>query len=542
MLIGNTFYLAGCASEPSMTSSVYAVNIPFLAETLKARAKNESGRDVAPLVPPELPTLWVYGMSGVCDNFTETQEVYCRYRFHPPHDILTGVEESLQDSFSRRNGHDDNHNATESELLNTVLASWNETLASLDPSGFAADRGTVDYLFRISARCGIVGLTTDLLWPLIALMTKGRGPLLSLTCLVGAVVGFVTWDLAKRASDLGSIGPSLGKSYNYGVEGQVIVASFRLTLWAIVSIVWCVKGNGTACGLGSERRRSTTWYSGTTTTTSYPVRFNYPPTVRLGSTQSSPAVTSQSSASRKRQSVFGSQLSPAPPTPLPSVPEQWSEDNPGGPSQPSTELPAMRRVTLNSRDSDDESLPKEEIAYQGERYVYDWFEGCELPNWSSDNWTSGMRARLGFGTMSAEQESGHADFTYEDVSGELLHVLRRAGLDLPDADERATYHLEVKATLGPCDEVKMRVSEDQVTLMNRYNQPGTGHVYILVRVFNLSGTPFMRLFLDPRSHPDLVWGMLQNGYYKVRTRNTNSSNIVNLLEPPEKGVKAVEDV
>jgi hypothetical protein len=44
------------------------------------------------------------------------------------------------------------------------------------------------------------------------------------------------------------------------------------------------------------------------------------------------------------------------------------------------------------------------------------------------------------------------------------------------------------------------------------------NAYILVRVFDVEGSPRMRFFIDPRNHLGLRWGRLgEDGYYPVWT-------------------------
>ncbi|KAL1840065.1 hypothetical protein VTJ49DRAFT_841 [Mycothermus thermophilus] len=158
-------FLAGCTSNAMANFALYEVNVTSLAESLKAAG----GSDVAPLVPPELPTHWNIGISGRCDNFTTTGEVYCHRAFLPSQNVLTVVEESLRDSLRRRDGqgHEDQHD----ELVDRVLTSWNEALARHPTSsiGVIANRGTTEALLRTSAALTLIELVMGLGWPLIIL-------------------------------------------------------------------------------------------------------------------------------------------------------------------------------------------------------------------------------------------------------------------------------------------------------------------------------------------------------------------------------------
>jgi hypothetical protein len=53
--------------------------------------------------------------------------------------------------------------------------------------------------------------------------------------------------------------------------------------------------------------------------------------------------------------------------------------------------------------------------------------------------------------------------------------------------------------------------------MERYSNPDSGHAYILLRVYNLRDTPFMRILANPRSNSSLRWTGPVDGYYRVQT-------------------------
>lgn len=61
-------------------------------------------------------------------------------------------------------------------------------------------------------------------------------------------------------------------------------------------------------------------------------------------------------------------------------------------------------------------------------------------------------------------------------------------------------------------------------MMEMYAQR-RGHLYILVRVFNLSGTPYyLRFFVNLLTHPDLLWGEVTNEVVRVKSKGTKASN------------------
>ncbi|KAF5530972.1 hypothetical protein FMEXI_13212 [Fusarium mexicanum] len=75
-----------------------------------------------------------------------------------------------------------------------------------------------------------------------------------------------------------------------------------------------------------------------------------------------------------------------------------------------------------------------EIGFLGERFVYRMLQP-RIEDWTYENWTN------------------FSDFTYKDRFGQMKVLLREAGVDVvADWSHDTTFHLEVKATLGPCSE------------------------------------------------------------------------------------------
>jgi hypothetical protein len=154
--------------------------------------------------------------------------------------------------------------------------------------------------------------------------------------------------------------------------------------------------------------------------------------------------------------------------------------------------------------------------------MYSWFKD-RLTGWSPQNWTSRLRKHAGFPEFT-EPEWQYADFTYDDVGGDMLQLLRKEGVPVsPDWSARTRYHIEVKSTTAGCD-AEFFVSQYQVQRMHEYANDRF-NAYILVRVFqDQFPVPWIlmcrRFFVDPRPgvHPGLLWGPLRDdGYYRVRT-------------------------
>ncbi|KAI3575020.1 hypothetical protein IWW34DRAFT_883376 [Fusarium oxysporum f. sp. albedinis] len=139
-----------------------------------------------------------------------------------------------------------------------------------------------------------------------------------------------------------------------------------------------------------------------------------------------------------------------------------------------------------------------EIGFLGERFVYRMFQS-RIKDWTYENWTSKLRVEAGHPRFT-EREKDFSDFTYQDRFGQMKGVLREAGMDvIVEWTHNTKFHLEVKATLGPCSEPCF-VSQNQLDKMRQY-EGDLGNVYILIRVFQLEaeGGPSFRFFLNPWS-------------------------------------------
>ncbi|KAM0085838.1 hypothetical protein ACKRZS_001820 [Fusarium odoratissimum] len=92
-----------------------------------------------------------------------------------------------------------------------------------------------------------------------------------------------------------------------------------------------------------------------------------------------------------------------------------------------------------------------EIGFLGERFVYRMFQS-RIKDWTYENWTSKLRVEAGHPRFT-EREKDFSDFTYQDCFGQMKGVLREAGMDvIVEWTHNTKFHLEVKATLGPCSE------------------------------------------------------------------------------------------
>ena len=84
-----------------------------------------------------------------------------------------------------------------------------------------------------------------------------------------------------------------------------------------------------------------------------------------------------------------------------------------------------------------------------------------IADWSYKHWTSRLRVEAGHPRF-LERERDFSDFTYPDRFGHMKEALRNAGVDVnAEWSKKTTFHLEVKATLGPCEEAFF-VSQNQL--------------------------------------------------------------------------------
>jgi hypothetical protein len=89
------------------------------------------------------------------------------------------------------------------------------------------------------------------------------------------------------------------------------------------------------------------------------------------------------------------------------------------------------------------------------------------------------------------KEGDFADFTYQDINGQLTEILTTHGFicDVETwLESPPIYHLEVKSTSGPCKE-PFHMSNNQVTMVSFSNVLGNGTVKTLIRSRHVN-TPF----------------------------------------------------
>ncbi|KAL2124980.1 hypothetical protein VTJ04DRAFT_1345 [Mycothermus thermophilus] len=179
------FFVLGCATTPVAQYRAYHVNVSRLAQKLQSSAFIDTGVEVSPLLPPELPTFWYFGISdSLQDTFRRRGE------WQPNHDSEALAEESKNNT----------------ELLRTVLDSWNQTLASLSPSGLPGLQEELDFLFHA---CGVLALCTVLLdaGAIAAFVFKPLSLIGPLVLLFGVATGFAAAACETCAWKLSMAGP-----------------------------------------------------------------------------------------------------------------------------------------------------------------------------------------------------------------------------------------------------------------------------------------------------------------------------------------------
>ncbi|EWG44919.1 hypothetical protein FVEG_15755 [Fusarium verticillioides 7600] len=181
-------------------------------------------------------------------------------------------------------------------------------------------------------------------------------------------------------------------------------------------------------------------------------------------------------------------------------------------------VPASYQNILGSNSPRHENSPRalgvpsnryREIGFLGESFVYRMIQP-HIKDWTYENWTSKLRVEAGHPRFT-EREKDFSDFTYQDRFGQMKILLQEAGVDVVAGwSHDTTFHLEVKATLGPCSEPCF-VSQNQLDKMRQY-EGDLANVYILIRVFQMEaeGGPDFRLFVNP-------WSLYLTGALEFRS-------------------------
>ncbi|KAL2117918.1 hypothetical protein VTJ04DRAFT_7578 [Mycothermus thermophilus] len=272
------------AASPNLTVELYRVNVTKLANNLHVYVLNDTaGLDIEPpeppIVPPELPTYWVFGISGVCDvfNSTGTKNVYCRRDFGPTQKILEVVDASLRASVKRKHNNHTNQSlvnkrdaapplesdeaADNQNLINAVLSSWNATLNLLHPTRM--DQRIANIMLDTSAGTIAAAATLDLLafiTSLLACYGKAATAWALSLFAIGVIFALVGAAAAFRAMQLG-IHSVAGNGSSTGWIVFVVVALASVSDFALLSYAcfparrWSmVSQRHGAAGWGMQRR------------------------------------------------------------------------------------------------------------------------------------------------------------------------------------------------------------------------------------------------------------------------------------------------
>ncbi|KAK0653990.1 hypothetical protein QBC41DRAFT_288115 [Cercophora samala] len=416
-LAANFLFLLTCVSPTVQNLALYRVDVAHLAEDLHdrefGRSKDDSQTD---LLHPNLPTHWLWGISGVCDVYPD--KTHCRRGFLPTQDILTLVKHSLTRS--------PNH-GTENRYINKVLAAWNRTLTHLDTPDQRKRAAKFDTLSKAGAALVIIAIILDMdMWfgpsywwhsmpysfysALLGSVAIGAG-----ICLVVALPhGLHT---AAAATETGPL--------------AVIIVFIGGATRLIASLTGCWASHD-----GSSR------FSSPSTLT----RQSRPQVVRLQPKDAQPIIPA---------STIGSRVTHDGETRPRSVRPLWNEN--------------FDRDPPRSADFGHISEKYEQVGYLGEKYIFDLFKARRIPKWSEANWTSSLRSRHGlFSKFSRSLQKIHADFTYLDTRGAMRRALRKEGVTVcPTWSNRTTYHLEVKTTPGGLW-TPFELSKNQKRLLDLY--------------------------------------------------------------------------
>lgn len=182
-----------------------------------------------------------------------------------------------------------------------------------------------------------------------------------------------------------------------------------------------------------------------------------------------------------------------------------------GPASSSLRLPIIKSETEQRRE--------QKVGAQGELFVYNLLqEILQVDFPGEDCWTSELRSLAGHGFTTwtpVNPDGNYADFTVEDRQGKLTGWLSREHdvVVTTEAQKRTriTYHIEVKSTTGPCDEV-FHLSNVQMQMAEAFSlRESREDVFLLFRVFDVDAPAGsrVRVYGDP-------FAMMQDGRLLVQ--------------------------
>ncbi|KAK4979511.1 hypothetical protein LTR66_010479 [Elasticomyces elasticus] len=153
--------------------------------------------------------------------------------------------------------------------------------------------------------------------------------------------------------------------------------------------------------------------------------------------------------------------------------------------------------------SEAEILADLRTGLSGEYFVYQFLGRLAGDGFTEHHWTSSMRQRAGLSVF-AGCEGEYADFTFDDPTKTLTRYLLEHGCECAEDWLHAplTYHIEVKATTGGCNE-DFHMSSNQLEMARQWTLPADERptdVFIVLRVYSV-GTSETSLFalVDPWS-------------------------------------------
>ncbi|KAI7390187.1 hypothetical protein KC336_g17010 [Hortaea werneckii] len=153
---------------------------------------------------------------------------------------------------------------------------------------------------------------------------------------------------------------------------------------------------------------------------------------------------------------------------------------------------------------------QQQIGFGGEVYIYELLKKQFGITWEC--WTGHLREQYDLPPFT-EFEGGFADFTIRDpaICKKMTEWLMAAGsADLKRwAGQELAYHLEVKATVGRCEQ-PFSMSNAQFKLAKRYHESDS-NLYVILRVYRLGGETGVLAYVDP-------YGMMLTGRLSFEAR------------------------
>ncbi|KAJ4147327.1 hypothetical protein LMH87_001859 [Akanthomyces muscarius] len=152
--------------------------------------------------------------------------------------------------------------------------------------------------------------------------------------------------------------------------------------------------------------------------------------------------------------------------------------------------------------SDTQLERDKKVGAAGELYIYELLSRLRLSGWGLGNWQSTIRTYVRAHPEYVDLERWGlretADFVYDDSAGDFTSVLIDAGYLSEDwRSARPKYYIEVKTTTSHRSTPFYMSSHQYDLMQSKHLSQDRSEVYMILRVFGLSGALGMCAYLDP---------------------------------------------